>query len=70
MTQYPPLDANFRRPTMCQDESKRTCVEVAVHDGVVLVRDSKAPGEGLLRFTPAEWNAFVEGVKLGQFELS
>jgi hypothetical protein len=45
------------------------CVEVAeFSDGGVAVRDSKNPEGALLRFTPAEWKAFLEGVKDGEFD--
>ena len=46
------------------------CVEVAGHaDGSVAVRDSKDEGHGpVLRFTPAEWAAFVGGAKAGEFD--
>lgn len=45
------------------------CVEVAsLSGGQVGVRDSK-DSEGLvLRFTPAEWDAFVGGVRNGEFD--
>ncbi|XVQ87881.1 DUF397 domain-containing protein [Microbispora siamensis] len=46
------------------------CVEVArLRDGVA-VRDSKDPQGPRLMFTPGEWEAFVEGVKGGEFDLS
>ncbi|MER7129158.1 DUF397 domain-containing protein [Streptosporangium saharense] len=45
------------------------CVEVAVNlPGVVAVRDSKDPDGPKLLFAPAEWNAFVGGVKSGVFD--
>ena len=45
------------------------CVEVAFNDeGAVFVRDSKDPDREPLRFSPAEWAAFTEGVKRGDFE--
>lgn len=45
------------------------CVEVAhVNDGSFLVRDSKDRTGPLLRFTAAEWSAFVVGVKDGEFD--
>lgn len=48
------------------------CVEVAgVEDGDVLVRDTKDNGNGpVLRFTPKEWDAFLDGVRLGEFDLT
>ncbi|MER7132086.1 DUF397 domain-containing protein [Streptosporangium saharense] len=50
------------------------CVEVAELEGVaegradlVAVRDSKDPEGPKLFFTPTEWDAFLNGVKAGQF---
>lgn len=43
-----------------------TCVEVAMRDSAVLVRDSKHP-DVALRFDHAEWQAFTEGVRAGEF---
>jgi len=44
------------------------CVEVAwLGDGTILVRNSKNPGGGVLKFTPAEWHAFIGGVLCGEF---
>lgn len=46
------------------------CIEVCgVDDGDVLVRDSKNPEGFVQRYTSDEWNAFIEGVKLGEFDL-
>lgn len=33
------------------------------------VRDSKNPNQAALIFTAEEWNAFVAGVRDGQFDL-
>jgi hypothetical protein len=45
------------------------CVEVAdLPDGSRAVRDSKDRSGPTLLFTPSEWQAFVEGVKLGEFD--
>ena len=42
------------------------CVEVAtIPDAVIGVRDSKDTEGPVLRFTPAEWNAFVNQVRDG-----
>ena len=38
-------------------------------DGGMAVRDSKDPEGPILFFTPAEWDAFVGGVKDGEFDL-
>jgi Domain of unknown function (DUF397) len=45
------------------------CIEVArLEDGKIGVRDSKASGSPVLRFTIAEWGAFINGVKHGEFD--
>ena len=46
------------------------CVEVAVADNRIAVRDSKQEGRGpVLEFTAVEWEAFVGGVRGGEFDL-
>lgn len=46
------------------------CVGVAVlPDRRVAVRDEKDRGGPVLEFTPAEWRAFVTGVRAGEFDL-
>ena len=45
------------------------CVEVAIADRVVAVRDSKNPGGPQLAFAPHEWLAFARQVKAGQYSL-
>ncbi|TDD16686.1 DUF397 domain-containing protein [Nonomuraea diastatica] len=45
------------------------CVEVASNlPGLVAVRDSKNPNGPALIFTPTERDAFLSGVKLGEFD--
>ena len=44
------------------------CVEVAVTDGAVGVRDGKDPNGAVLWFSPEEWTAFVQGVRHGDFD--
>ena len=44
------------------------CVEIAAHDGMILVRDTKDYGRGpVCRYTPDEWRAFIAGVRSGRF---
>jgi hypothetical protein len=47
------------------------CVEAAFLDAgeAVAVRDSKNPESGALTFTRAEWAAFLDGAKDGEFDL-
>lgn len=37
-------------------------------DGGMAVKDSKNPDGAALLFTRGEWQAFIEGVKLGEFD--
>jgi hypothetical protein len=48
--------------------SNGACVEVAdLPGGRVGVRHSKDPSGPVLRFTPAEWHAFLAGAQAGEF---
>ena len=56
--------------------SGRDCVEISISEGskegsdyVITMRDSKNPDGPTLVFTPAEWEAFVAGVRDGEFDL-
>ncbi len=44
------------------------CVEVAFVGGRIAVRDSKDRSGPVLLFTPFEWEAFVGGVRDGEFD--
>ncbi|MBO0879781.1 MAG: DUF397 domain-containing protein [Mycobacterium sp.] len=58
----------FRKSTFCKGGTN--CVEVGfVDDGArqVMVRDSKRRGGSVLEFTQSEWDAFVKGVRAGEF---
>jgi len=48
--------------------SNGNCVEVASLEGGIGVRDSKDPEGPILRFTADEWNAFLGGVRDGEFD--
>jgi hypothetical protein len=47
-----------------------TCVEVSLSSGEVGVRDGKHADGAVLSFSREEWDAFVHGVKNGEFDLS
>jgi hypothetical protein len=68
------VDLNHELAQAVWGKSKRSasnsgnCVEVArLSQGRRAVRDSKNPAGPVLVFTPAEWGAFIEGVKGGEF---
>ncbi len=49
--------------------SNSNCVEAAPYgDGRVAVRDSKNPHGGYLLYESAEWQAFLAGVRNGEFD--
>lgn len=49
--------------------SNGNCVEVAsLPDGIIGVRHSRHPAGPVLRYTRAEWDAFVAGAKAGEFD--
>jgi hypothetical protein len=49
--------------------SNGNCVEVAdLSDGGIGVRNSRDPEGSVLRFTSDEWEAFLGGVRIGEFD--
>ena len=64
---------NWVKSTFSNGNGGNNCVEVAdLYDEptgarAVAVRDSKEPGPMLI-FTLAEWDAFRDGVKAGEFD--
>jgi hypothetical protein len=45
-----------------------SCVAVAFTDHGVLVKHSKQADSPLIEYTYAEWEAFLTGVRLGEFD--
>jgi hypothetical protein len=46
-----------------------TCVELAgLADGRIAVRNSNRPEDGVVLFTRAEMDAWISGVKAGEFD--
>lgn len=64
-----PTRLTWRKSTR-SDGNGGSCVEVAdLPGGGAAVRDTKDKGSGpVLWFTAAEWDAFVGGVKDGEFD--
>jgi hypothetical protein len=62
------LDHAVWRKSTRSGGSCDNCVEVAFVDNAIAVRDSKNPGGAALVYTRDEWDAFVGGVKDGEFD--
>ena len=54
----------WRKSSYCQSGE---CLEVSALDGMILVRDSKAPQAGPLSYTADEFRAFIRGALAGEF---
>lgn len=69
MSQIPNLSSLIWRKSARSGGQGGACVEVAeLPDGGAAVRDSKNPNGPQLVFTHAEWQAFIGGVKDGEFD--
>jgi hypothetical protein len=44
------------------------CVEIASAPDKIAIRDSKDPGGPILVYTPAEFGAFLDGARNGEFD--
>jgi hypothetical protein len=44
------------------------CVELARAGSMIVIRDSKDPAGPVLMYTPAEFHAFLDGAKNGEFD--
>jgi predicted secreted Zn-dependent protease len=58
-------DGDWQKSTTSADGA---CVEVRTHGECVQVRDSKYRAGPVLSFSSREWRAFLEGVRLGEFD--
>jgi hypothetical protein len=45
-----------------------SCVQARRQEGLIEVRNSKNPDAGTVRFTPEEWDSFLDGAKKGEFD--
>jgi hypothetical protein len=54
----------WTKSSFCADGQ---CIEVALIDNHVAVRDNKNVDQEALRFSQAEWAAFLDRVTVGQY---
>ena len=64
-TEHRGTDLAWRKSSRSQYNA---CVEVRFLGDCVPLRNSRDPDGPVLVFTVPEWDAFVEGVKLGEFD--
>lgn len=57
---------DFKKASFCGHCSQ--CVVVAHKEDLIAVRDTKDPSNTTLSFTKDEWQAFIAGVKNGEFD--
>ncbi len=63
-------DSEFKTSSFTNvNEWTKRCVMVAMNKNGVGVRDSKDETKTTLNFTHKEWDAFIKGVKLKEFDL-
>jgi hypothetical protein len=61
-------DPRWRKSTY-SGNGGASCVEVAGHDGMILVRDTKDHSRGPVHlYTPDQWRAFIVSVRTGDFD--
>ena len=66
----PPDDEGYRKSSWSPKNAViRYCVSVRIAPEAVTVRDTKDPSETTLSYSHAEWEAFIRGVKVGEFDL-
>lgn len=59
------VNLTWRTPRLCHNGQ---CVRVAVSGDTVVVGDSKHPNGPVLSYSRDEFRAFVEGIRLGDFD--
>ncbi|MCO8274815.1 DUF397 domain-containing protein [Actinoplanes sp. TRM 88003] len=67
--QQPSVPTLWKKGSRSNGNGGNNCVEVAVLTDGVAVRDSKDRSGPTLKFTTAEWTAFVGSAKDGEFDL-
>lgn len=65
------MELNVWRKASASGGGNGQCVEVMMTETTVQVRDTKDQGQGPIHtYTHAEWSAFLDGIRQGEFDLS
>ncbi len=59
----------FRTSSHTPEDAYVACVAVKMEGNSIQVRDTKDATDTTLSFTAREWDAFIKGVKGGEFDL-
>lgn len=62
--------AVWKKSSRSNGNGGNNCVEVAILDTAVAVRDSKNPSGPALFFNPALWTEFLNSAKIGEFDIN
>lgn len=65
MNETPEHGLSWHRSSFCADQA---CVEVAAQRNHVYLRNTADSAGIIVRYTRAEWEAFVLGMKAGDFD--
>jgi hypothetical protein len=60
-------ETRWQKSSLCNTNS---CVEVAFLGSYVAMRDAKDQAKTPLYFTEAEWSAFIDGARNGEFNFA
>ncbi|WP_405797562.1 DUF397 domain-containing protein [Streptomyces sp. NBC_01506] len=61
------MEIQWRKSSKSADDEADSCLELAEHDGEILMRESDHPGV-VIRTTRVKLRAFLEGAKEGEFD--
>ncbi|MER5767788.1 DUF397 domain-containing protein [Streptomyces sp. NPDC001985] len=61
------MDIQWRKSSKSTDGAGNNCLELAVHGGEILMRESDNP-DVIIHTTPAKLRAFLGGAKEGEFD--
>ncbi|MFC9651798.1 MULTISPECIES: DUF397 domain-containing protein [unclassified Streptomyces] len=61
------MDIHWRKSSKSSNADGSNCLELAEHDGEILMRESDNP-DVIIHTTPAKLRAFLDGAKEGEFD--